>query len=237
MSRPTPFLLRCCLAGALAAALAMSTVDGQTAKGAPATLDLRAQAPIRGDAEAGKAQAKVCSACHGERGVGIAPTFPNLAGQSATYLYVQLKTFRGGERKDPVMGPLVAALGDADMRNLAAYYASLPARPGGHGAPGSRGARLFAEGDPAKGIPPCQGCHGPAGRGPRSDSEVSAKPRPPWAAIPRLQGQSGAYVAKALNDFRSGARGATTNAAIMRGVARPLADADVQALADYLGAD
>lgn len=200
-------------------------------------LDLRGQRPISGDALAGKALSTVCSACHGADGHGIGPTFPDLAGQSATYLYVQLKTFKGGQRKDLVMAPMAAPLDEAAMRDLAAYYASLPARPGASADPGSRGRVLFGKGNPSSGIPPCQGCHGPGGNGPGSSAAVDAPPpRPPWSTIPRLRGQSGAYLAKALRDFRSGARGNTSNAAIMHGVAKTLDDADIQALATYLEA-
>ena len=226
------------LACTVAAAFAIAAEEG----GAPASpqagiLDLRRQQPITGDAQAGKALSAVCSACHGGDGVGIAPNFPNLAGQSATYLYVQLKTFKDGHRDDPVMGAMVASIGDADMRNLAAYYASLPAAVGAQGASASRGAKLFDNGDPSHGIPPCQACHGTGGRGPRSDADLDATaPRPPWSTVPRLQGQSGAYVAKALHDFKGGARGRTSNAAIMHGVAQSLDDADIQALADFIDA-
>ena len=223
----------------LAIALAAVAADGDGAapKGQSSLLDVRRQQPISGDAQAGKASSSVCSACHGANGIGIAPTFPHLAGQSATYLYVQLKTFKDGQRNDPVMTPLVASLGDAEMRNLAAYYASLPAKAGARAASASPGARLFGDGDPSRGIPPCQGCHGAGGKGPRSDADVdAAKPRPPWSTIPRLQGQSGAYVAKALRDFKSGARGKTSNAAIMHGVAKSLSDADIQSLADFIDA-
>ena len=226
------------LASCFAAAFAIAAEGGGAAATAQAgVLDLRRQQPISGDAQAGKALSAVCSACHGASGVGIAPNFPNLAGQSATYLYVQLRTFKEGQRSDPVMGAMVASIGDADMRNLAAYYASLPAKPGAQGAPASRGAKLFTNGDPAHGVPPCQACHGAGGRGPRSDADVDADaPRPPWSTVPRLQGQSGAYVAKALHDFKSGARGRTSNAAIMHGVAQSLGDADIQALADFIDA-
>lgn len=228
------------LAATFAAAFAIAA-DAGTATPKPGVLDLRRQQPIAGDAQAGKALSAVCSACHGGNGVGIAPNFPNLAGQSATYLYVQLKTFKDGHRNDPVMGAMVASIGDADMRNLAAYYASLPAKTGGQGAqagPAPRGATLFNDGDPAEGIPPCQACHGSDGRGPRSigDMEAAAAPHPPWSTVPRLQGQSSAYVAKALHDFRDGARAGTSNAAIMHGVAQSLDDADIQALADFIDA-
>lgn len=226
------------LAVTLVAAAAVAADGGGTSSKDPASfLDLRRQQPISGDAQAGEALSKACSACHGERGLGVVPTFPSLAGQSATYLYVQLKTFKGGQRNDPVMGPFAAPLGDAEMRNLAAYYASLPSKPGAQAAPPSPGGRLFSEGDPSRGIPPCQACHGPGGQGPRSDADVvAAKPRPLWSTIPRLQGLSAVYVAKALHDFRSGARGKTSNAAIMHDVTRTLNDADIQALADYIAA-
>ena len=243
MRRPRhPFHLLAVATMALAATFAAAFAIAAEGGGATATpqsgvLDLRRQPPITGDAQAGKALSAVCSACHGGNGVGIAPNFPNLAGQSATYLYVQLKTFKDGQRSDPVMGAMVASIGDADMRNLAAYYASLPAKAGAQEGAASRGAKLFTTGDPSQGVPPCQACHGAGGRGPRSDADVDATgPRPPWSTVPRLQGQSGAYVAKALHDFKGGARGKTSNAAIMHGVAQSLGDADIQALADFIDA-
>lgn len=77
------------------------------------------------DIEAGKAKAVVCAACHGQDGISPSPIWPNLAGQKEAYLVKQIKAFKTGERKDPSMAPMVAALTDADIENLAAYYASL----------------------------------------------------------------------------------------------------------------
>jgi cytochrome c553 len=202
------------------------------AHGPKAWTDLRRQQPIRGDIRLGQARSTVCAACHGSQGIAIAPNFPNLAGQSASYLYVQLETFKSGRRSDPIMSGQAAALSDADMRNLAAYYASLPAKPAGQANATSPGGRLFLDGDPARGIPPCQACHGPAGQGPRV--HPSDAPQPPWATFPRLHGQSAVYVAKALDDFRRGTRSGTSNARIMHGVARTLDDADIQALSAYI---
>jgi cytochrome c553 len=199
---------------------------------APAMLDLRRMQPITGDARAGAGKAAVCAACHGAQGVAIAPTFPNLAGQSATYLYLQLKEFHDGERNDPVMTGQAAALSDADMRDLASYYAALAPKPAGQADAGSRGAQLYLAGDPAQGIPPCQGCHGPTGLGPQP--HPSSAPQPPWATWPHLRGQSALYVAKQLGDFKSGARAGNTNAKVMEGVAQTLGDDDVQALATWL---
>lgn len=69
-------------------------------------------------------EAMVCAACHGRKGVGANPLWPNLAGQHAFYLAKQLKEFRSGKRKDPVMNPLSAPLGDEDIEDPAAYYES-----------------------------------------------------------------------------------------------------------------
>lgn len=215
------------------------TVTGAVAQEAPArasthaaTLDLRRMQPISGDAQAGAGKAAVCAACHGAQGVAIAPIFPNLAGQSATYLYIQLKEFHDGERNDPVMTGQAAALSDTDMRDLASYYASLAPKPEGQADANSRGAQLYLAGDPAQGIPPCQGCHGANGLGPQP--HPSSAPQPPWATWPHLRGQSSLYVAKQLGDFKSGARAGSSNAKVMQGVAATLGDDDVQALSTYL---
>ncbi len=76
------------------------------------------------DAAAGKLLAKNCTACHGETGVGTNPAWPNIAGQQAVYLANTLKAFRAGLRKDPMMAGVVRGLSDADIANLAAYYAA-----------------------------------------------------------------------------------------------------------------
>ena len=78
-----------------------------------------------GDVAAGKAKAAMCAACHGASGVSISPMWPNLAGQQEAYLAKQLRDFKSGQRKDPVMGGLAKPLSDEDIANLAAYYASL----------------------------------------------------------------------------------------------------------------
>ena len=77
-----------------------------------------------GDAAAGKALAKNCAACHGEAGAAPNPAWPNLAGQKDVYLANALKAFRAGLRKDPMMAGVTRALSDADIANLAAYYAA-----------------------------------------------------------------------------------------------------------------
>ena len=77
------------------------------------------------DVEAGKAKAAICAACHGPEGKALIPTNPHLAGQNPAYLVKQMKAFKDGSRQEPQMIPFMATLTEADMENLAAYYASL----------------------------------------------------------------------------------------------------------------
>lgn len=91
-------------------------------------LFLSAQAGAAADLQAGKQLSdKVCSACHGQNGIGIATIYPNLAGQKAEYLVAQLKAFRDGTRQNPIMAPMAKNLTDADIENVAAYFSSLKA--------------------------------------------------------------------------------------------------------------
>lgn len=77
------------------------------------------------DAAAGKARSATCIACHGAAGISNNDLWPNLAGQKAGYLALQLTAFRDGERKNPMMSPMAAGLSDADIANIAAYFSSL----------------------------------------------------------------------------------------------------------------
>jgi len=78
-----------------------------------------------GDKAKGKAKAASCQGCHGAAGISNNPVWPNLAGQKAAYIVKQLKAFKSGSRKDPMMDATSKALSDADIDNLAAYYSSL----------------------------------------------------------------------------------------------------------------
>lgn len=78
------------------------------------------------DAQSGKKLSdESCAACHGKSGIGIIPLYPNLAGQKREYLAAQLRAFRDGSRKNPIMSPMAVHLSDADIDNLAAYLSSL----------------------------------------------------------------------------------------------------------------
>lgn len=83
------------------------------------------------DVAAGKARSEACSACHGGNGVSTGPGFPHLAGQTPVYLAAQLKAYRAETRKHPIMHAMATQLSDADIDNIAAYFASLTGAPSG----------------------------------------------------------------------------------------------------------
>ena len=89
------------------------------------TLSVSSFNVVAGDAEAGKKKSIVCAACHGNNGISIIPSYPNLAGQKEQYLVDSLKAYRDGLRRNMQMTPLASRLSDEDVKNLAAYYASL----------------------------------------------------------------------------------------------------------------
>ncbi len=78
------------------------------------------------DIGAGKALAEGCAACHGADGISQTPLTASLAGEPDEFVQWQLVYFRAGVRKSEVMGPIAEALSNEDIRNLGAYYASLP---------------------------------------------------------------------------------------------------------------
>ena len=91
-----------------------------------AAISLSMQAQAEGAVEAGKAKSATCAACHGADGNSPAAMFPKLAGQQQDYLLHSLKAYKSGKRKNPIMAGQVASLSEADMENLAAYFAAQP---------------------------------------------------------------------------------------------------------------
>ena len=84
-----------------------------------------ASASFAGDAVAGKAKSATCAACHGTNGISNNPLWPNLAGQKQAYLVSALEMYRDGRRQNVMMSGMAKNLSDADIANLAAYYANL----------------------------------------------------------------------------------------------------------------
>jgi cytochrome c553 len=131
-----------------------------------------------------------CGACHGEDGKSADPTqFPNLAGQSQASIYKELRDFQSGDRKSDIMGPIAQPLTVEQMSDVAAYYATRP--PANLRAADSgvllKISALAREGDPARGIPSCDACHGASRSGPEG--------------APLLLGQSSSYLEQQLRNF------------------------------------
>jgi len=156
-----------------------------------------------------------CTMCHGARGLSQADT-PNLAGQYPVTIYKELVDFKTGARASAIMAPLVTDLSDADMRDLAAYYAYLP-RIITLGPAAGEPPRIVASGAPLRGIAPCGACHG----------EVDSKASAAW-----LEGQPAVYLRTQLGAFATGARH-NDIAEQMRNVARGMTAAEIDAASGY----
>ena len=178
-----------------------------------------------GDPAAGKARAEAagCFACHGVDGLATADglaadkNVPDLAHQPDLYLEFQLVFFRKGVRKNEVMNAMAEQLSDDDLRNISAYFASLPA-PNAPPPPDTAPKDTELGSKIAQGIH-CTNCHGDHFEGVDN--------------IARLAGQREDYVYEALRDFKSGAR-TSTGAAGMAEVVYPLGDEEMKALAHYV---
>ncbi len=166
------------------------------------------------DAAAGKEKAQICAACHGAAGNSTIPQNPILAGQTARYLYLQLKDFNSGRRKDPIMSPMAANLSKKDMFDLAAYFSSQkPTNQNARGDP-SKAAQGKEVADAAL----CTMCHlgGFSGQN----------------EIPRAAGQHYDYALKQLLDFKNKRR--TNDAGNMTAVLRTIPDEQLEAVAAYI---
>ncbi len=185
---------------------------------------VRAQSLVDGSAEAGKARALTCTACHGPEGNSSSPMWPNIAGQNAPYILAQLQAFKSGARKNPLMSSQAMLLSDEDMANLAVYFESLP--PAAQAVADvnliARGEALYRGGNVKEKASACLACHGPTGRG------------NPAAKYPALKGQHAAYTAKQLNDYANGTRTTDGKTHIMRDITARLNRDDIAALSSYV---
>ena len=159
--------------------------------------------------QAGKAAAAACAGCHGEGGISKTPGMPNLVALDPKYLVAAMKGYKSGQRKHDVMKSMLAAVSEADMNNIALYYAlHRPARAQTPAA-GNRAAGKTA-------AAACAGCHGNQG--------VSTNP-----AAPNLAGQDAQYLATALQGYKNGSRNDET----MKGLAAALDDRMMKNMAAF----
>jgi cytochrome c553 len=184
------------LCGAVAASIAAADVRAQASDAAP------------------PAKVEVCAACHGADGNSTNPLYPNLAQQTARYIYLQLKDFKEGRRKDPLMSPVAATLETSDMLALAGWFSKQKEKPTGFNPDP---AKVEAGRKVADAVL-CSMCHGGDFGGQNE--------------VPREAGQHYEYVKKQLLDFKNKRR--TNDAGNMTSVTSTLTDEQIEELAQFV---
>jgi cytochrome c553 len=160
------------------------------------------------------AKVEVCTACHGENGKPMDKTIPIIWGQQAGYIYIQLRDFKRGDRKNEIMQPIVANLEKDDMLAIAEYFSSKPWPDLGQPRAPKDVSQRAVSAEQSVG---CTACHLDHFQGD--------------GTVPRLAGQSQEYLAKTMADFRSRARG---NNPGMSDLMNATPTDDLAALAQYL---
>ena len=159
-------------------------------------------------------EAKLCAFCHGADGVPQLKTTPVIWGQNAGYLFLQLRDFQSGARKNELMSPVAATLAREDLLPLATYFSKLKwpnlQQPP---APQDVATKALA----ANTSVGCTGCHLDHFQGDGSTA--------------RLAGQQHDYLLKTMTDFRARTRGNNPGMSDLMNATSPDAIAD---LANYL---
>ncbi len=159
-------------------------------------------------------KAQLCTACHGESGVPQQKSAPVLWGQQLGYLYVQMRDFKSGARKNDQMSAVVASLERDDMLALAQYFSQKPwPRLGQPPAAAAAAAQALR----ATSAVVCTSCH--------QESYLGE------GTQPRLAGQEKDYLAQTMLDFRDGKRG---NNPGMSDLMKSISESDIAAIAEYL---
>ncbi|HIM58443.1 MAG TPA: c-type cytochrome [Gammaproteobacteria bacterium] len=186
------------------------------------------------DIALGQAKSATCIGCHGVNGNSVVPIFPKLAGQSEAYLLKQLREFKTSDRIDATMAGMVAVLTDADMQNIAAYYAAQSTTPGApkKDANIALGEKIYRGGKKDTSVTACIACHGPQGKG------------IPLAGFPVLSSQHAAYIVKQLKLFRQDSINAQTGATkpsrsndyegMMINFTKSLTNVEIDAVSEYI---
>lgn len=159
-------------------------------------------------------KAALCAGCHGAGGNSAMPEVPILAGQSARYIYLQLRDFKEGRRKNELMSPMAKDLTKEEMLALGDYFAAQKRT-----VENERGdATKVVAGNKIADAALCTMCHlgGFAGQN----------------EVPRVGGQHYSYVKKQLMAFKYKQR--TNDAGNMQAVVKTLPDEELEALASYI---
>lgn len=177
-----------------------------------------------GNSVAGKDKSMICQGCHGENGMSGETMIPHLAGQYGQYIAKNLRNFQSGLRVHQIMSAMAATIEDADLADIAAYFASQPKMKGNGPGPNSDvGKNLFLNGDMSRMIVSCINCHGVNGKGKTPGNQT----------FPVIGGQQAGYLRGQLINWRKGER-VNSPGGIMNIIAQKLTDAEIESLASYI---
>ena len=174
-----------------------------------------------GDPVTGKFESGLCKGCHGAEGISFVGLIPNLAGQNAAYTAKQLRDFQSGVRTHQIMSAISRSITATEVADISAFFSGLKIMQGDGSGDNTAAEKLFRNGDPARGMPACMGCHGENGKAPVK------------ATYPVIGGQHGEYLRVQLFHFRGGDRSNSTDG-IMSKAAIKLTDDEIDALSGYL---
>ena len=170
--------------------------------------------PATACAQSVEEKAQLCAACHGENGIPQQKNTPAIWGQYQGYLYLELRDYKSGARKNDIMTPLAQTLERDDMMALALYFSQKrwpdlqqPQAPADVAAHATRTNASVG----------CTGCHQGSYQGEGTQ--------------PRLAGQSKEYMQQTMLDFRTRSRG---NNPGMTDLMLAISDDDIAALAQYM---
>jgi cytochrome c553 len=157
---------------------------------------------------------QACAGCHGADGKPVDKTIPIIWGQQAGYIYIELRDFKRGDRKNDIMQQIVSSMGRDDMQAIAEYFAQKPWPDLGEPRASKEISERASNANRSVG---CTGCHLDHFQGD--------------GTVPRLAGLSKEYLAQTMTDFRTRARG---NNPGMSDLMLATSPDDLAALAEYL---
>jgi cytochrome c553 len=211
---------------ALSVACATGLAQAQTAPAAPAAAPAKTAAPA--NPKSLEAKVAMCVGCHGI--VGYKSSFPEvyrvpkIAGQNAKYIAASLNAYKTGERKHPTMRGIAESLNEQDIADISAYYEKLgaedrkPLADKANREPDSQVAALLQKAA-------CASCHG---------ANLS-KPIDP--SYPKIAGQNNDYLFVALKAYKTQNNPSVGRSnGVMGAIAKQFSNAELKALANYVGA-
>lgn len=168
------------------------------------------------DLVAGKAIAEAdCAECHGMDGHGESAEIPYLAAQSTQYLVEAMHAYRDGGRLHPALQDMTIGMSEADIVNIAGYYASQP--PLATASDKQNNEAAYTEGAAVAAI--CEDCHGEKG--------ISTE-----EGMPSLAGQQPIYLMTSTQEYQTGSRGHEGEEDMLEG----LETVDIEKMAMYFAA-